>query len=157
MHTKIIRFEAKLEKLHKEAQGYLNSIRALHLSEQTIAETIDQFYTDGSPLGFVATQYKDTVNDQQARIELDEVYRMTVLDPIGKFLSIFPEVNELIKKRTKKLLDYDRAKSTVKKLADKPTNDDPTKFPRVIKKNTDWILTNRLKKNAIILKTYIPI
>lgn len=59
---------------------------------------------------------------------------MTVLDPIGKLLSIFPEVNELIKKRSKKLLDYDRAKSSVKKLADKPTNDDPTKFPRVIKK-----------------------
>lgn len=60
----------------------------------------------------------------------DNNYRVTVLDPLGKLIGVFPDFNEAIKKRQKKLLDYDRLRSNVRKLVDKPS-DDPSKLPRV--------------------------
>jgi hypothetical protein len=60
----------------------------------------------------------------------DETFRITVLDPIGKLAATFPEFNEAIKKRNKKLLDYDRARAGVKRLVDKPSSD-PTSLPKV--------------------------
>jgi hypothetical protein len=53
-----------------------------------------------------------------------------VLEPIGRLCSYFPEINNAISKRNKKALDYDSARSKVKKLLDKPS-DDITKLPRV--------------------------
>lgn len=68
----------------------------------------------------------------------DEVFRTTVLEPFGRFCSYFPEVNEAIKRRQKKLLDYDTQRSKVRKLIDKPS-EDPQKLPLVsiffLKKN----------------------
>jgi bridging integrator 3 len=61
----------------------------------------------------------------------DAPYRATVLEPIGKLCSYNSEVNNAISKRNKKALDYDAARSKVKKLVDKPS-DDTTKLPRVI-------------------------
>jgi hypothetical protein len=57
----------------------------------------------------------------------DETYRTTVLDPLGKLISVFPDFEELMKKRSKKLLDYDRVRSNVKRLVEKPSND-PSKL-----------------------------
>lgn len=42
----------------------------------------------------------------------------------------FPIVNDTIAKRNKKLLDYDSARSKVRKLIDKPS-EDVTKLPKV--------------------------
>ena len=55
--------------------------------------------------------------------------RTTVLDPIGRFCAYFPDVNECIKKRNDKRLDYDRVRARVKKLVEKPDKD-PTKLPQ---------------------------
>jgi amphiphysin len=52
------------------------------------------------------------------------------MEPIGKLVGSLPFVQEAIKKRNKKLLDYDRSRSTVKKLIERPS-DDPTKLARV--------------------------
>ena len=60
----------------------------------------------------------------------DQPFRTTVLDPLGKMNAYFPVINEHISKRNKKLLDYDAARSKVRKLTDKPS-DDPTKLPKV--------------------------
>ena len=51
-----------------------------------------------------------------------------MLDPITRFCAYFPDVNECIKKRAHKLLDYDSLRAKVKKLADKPDKD-VTKLP----------------------------
>jgi hypothetical protein len=52
-----------------------------------------------------------------------------VLDPISRLCGYFPDINEAIKKRHKKLLDYDAQRAKVRKLVDKPS-DDPQKLPR---------------------------
>ncbi|KAJ3075016.1 hypothetical protein HK102_005692 [Quaeritorhiza haematococci] len=124
-------FESKVEKLHKEAKGYLDAVRAMTLAQQRIAETVDNFYEDGTPLGYAVLQYKAAVEklDEDARTELDTTFRTTVLDPLGKLIAAFPDFNECIKKRQKKMLDYDRARSGVKKLVDKPS-EDQSKLPR---------------------------
>lgn len=53
-----------------------------------------------------------------------------MLEPLGRYCSYFPEVNEAIKRRQKKLLDYDSARSKVRKLVDRPS-EDPQRLPRV--------------------------
>jgi hypothetical protein len=60
----------------------------------------------------------------------DSTYRITVMEPIGKLVGILPFINDAIKKRNKKLLDYDAARSKVKRLVEKPS-DDPSKLTRV--------------------------
>lgn len=52
-------------------------------------------------------------------------------EPIARFCSYFPHVNEHIKKREKKLLDFDAQRAKVQKLIHKSPSDDPTKLPRV--------------------------
>ncbi len=58
--------------------------------------------------------------------------RTTVLEPISRFCSYFPDINECIKKRNHKLLDYDAMRAKVKKLVEKPDKD-VTKLPRAEK------------------------
>lgn len=50
------------------------------------------------------------------------------MEPITRFVAYFPDVNECIKKRSNKLLDYDALRAKVKKLAEKPDKD-VTKLP----------------------------
>lgn len=53
-----------------------------------------------------------------------------MIDPFAHFVGYFGEVNEVLKRRNNKLLDYDSARTKVRKLVDKPS-DDPTKLPKV--------------------------
>jgi len=46
-----------------------------------------------------------------------------VLEPIGRYYAYFPEINEAVKRRNKKLLDYDNARSKVRKLVERPSQD----------------------------------
>merc|ERR1712000_157849 len=63
---------------------------------------------------------------------LDGPYRTTVIEPISRFCAYFPDINECIKKRNNKLLDYDALRAKVKKLVEKPDKD-VTKLPRAEK------------------------
>lgn len=54
------------------------------------------------------------------------------MDPITRFCSYFPDINDCIKKRNHKLLDYDSMRAKVKKLIDKPDKD-ASKLPRAEK------------------------
>ncbi|KAI8841843.1 hypothetical protein BJ741DRAFT_545306 [Chytriomyces cf. hyalinus JEL632] len=123
--------EAKVEKLHREAKGYLDAVRAMTVAQQRMAETVDHFYDEGGPLGYAGLQYKQAVEklDEECRNELDTNCRVTVLEPLGKLIQTFPDFNEAMKKRQKKLLDYDQALSKSRKLADKPSND-PQAYPQ---------------------------
>ena len=144
--------EAAANRLQKEAKGYLDSLRAMTASQMRIAETIDAFYGDAGANDGVSRSYKQAVEDLDAETikALDGPYRygypeqravdriltfcssQTVLEPITKFCAYFPDVNECIKKRGHKLLDYDALRSRVKKLAEKPDKD-VTKLPRTEK------------------------
>ncbi|KAI8611584.1 hypothetical protein BC830DRAFT_1068148 [Chytriomyces sp. MP71] len=123
-------FEAKVEKIHREAKGYLDAVRAMTVAQQRMAETVDHFYDEGGPLGYAGLQYKQAVEklDEECRNELDTNCRVTVLEPLGKLIQAFPDFNEAIKKRQKKLLDYDQLNSKSRKLAEKPSND-PQAYP----------------------------
>jgi len=66
----------------------------------------------------------------------DAPYRTTVLDPAIKMCAYFPIINETISKRNKKLLDYDSARSKLKKVVDKPS-EDATKLPKAQQEHDD--------------------
>ncbi|KAJ5095102.1 BAR domain protein [Penicillium argentinense] len=140
--------EAAANRLQKEAKGYLDSLRAMTASQMRIAETIDAFYGDAGTKDGVSRSYKQAVEDLDAETikALDGPYRYfslhrplnqkltqnkraTVLDPISRFCAYFPDVNECIKKRNHKLLDYDAMRAKVKRLVEKPDKD-ATKLPR---------------------------
>ncbi|RMZ90766.1 hypothetical protein DV736_g2016, partial [Chaetothyriales sp. CBS 134916] len=123
--------EAAANRLQKEAKGYLDSLRAMTASQMRIAETIDAFYGDAGTRDGVSRSYKQAVEDLDAETikALDGPYRTTVLEPITRFCAYFPDINECIKKRNNKLLDYDSMRSKVKKLVEKPDKD-VTKLPR---------------------------
>jgi hypothetical protein len=97
-----------------------------------IAETIDAFYGDAGTRDGVSRSYKQAVEELDAETikSLDGPYRATVLEPISRFCAYFPDINECIKKRNHKLLDYDQVRAKVKKLVEKPDKD-PSKLPRV--------------------------
>lgn len=129
---------------------------AMTASQMRIAETIDAFYGDAGTKDGVSRSYKQAVEDLDAETikALDGPYRYchphpiwnffmergaytdtftalrtTVLDPISRFCAYFPDVNECIKKRNHKLLDYDAMRAKVKRLVEKPDKD-VTKLPR---------------------------
>ncbi|PQE10412.1 hob3 protein [Rutstroemia sp. NJR-2017a WRK4] len=139
--------EAASLRLQKEAKGYLDSLRAMTASQMRIAETIDAFYGDAGAKDGVSRSYKQAVEDLDAETikALDGPYRLnagvwawltrgstTVLEPISRFCAYFPDINECIKKRNHKLLDYDAMRAKVKKLVEKPDKD-VTKLPRAEK------------------------
>ncbi|ORZ38951.1 hypothetical protein BCR44DRAFT_70706 [Catenaria anguillulae PL171] len=123
--------EAKIDRLHRESKGYLDSLRALSLAQSRMAMTIDAFYDDAQPLSPAARQYKTVIDhlEDQVRTTVDTEYRTTVLDPLGRFVEYFPDYNEAIKKRGHKLLDFDAVRAKHRKLVEKPS-DDPSRLPR---------------------------
>jgi amphiphysin len=126
--------EAAANNLQKEAKGYLDSLRAMTASQMRIAETIDAFYGDAGTKDGVSRSYRQAVEELDAETikALDGPYRATVLEPIMRFCAYFPDINECIKKRNHKLLDYDQLRAKVKKLVEKP-DQDATKLPRAEK------------------------
>lgn len=117
--------EAAATQLEKEAKGYLDAVRAMTSAQVRIAETIDLFYGDSGVRDNVSKHYLDAVKELDVSTvkELDQPYREAVLDPITRFCSYFVDINEAIKKRQHKLLDYDRLRARTQKLVDKPVKD----------------------------------
>ncbi|AOA60519.1 Amphiphysin-like lipid raft protein [Komagataella phaffii CBS 7435] len=126
--------ETAATNLQKETKGYLDSLRAVTASQVAIAEIISNLYEDTKFSGqynSVGSYYLQCVQefDQETVKQLDGPFRETVLEPISKFCSYFPEVSEAIKKRSHKKTDYEQSKSKVRRLIDKPAKD-ATKLPR---------------------------
>lgn len=105
---------------------------AMTIAQQRIADTINQFYDEDAVYAQCGLKYKEAANelDEQVRTAMDQDYRATVLEPLTKFSGYFPVVNEAIKRRQKKLLDFDNFRSRVRKLAEKPS-EDVEKLPKV--------------------------
>jgi len=132
--TKFKTFEKECQALQKESKAYLDSMRAMTAAQTRIADHINDFYSaaDKTSEGAMASHaYKQSVSELDDVIgrELDAPYRTTIMEPLGKMNAYFPVINEQISKRNKKLLDYDAARSKVRKLTEKPS-EDPTKFPK---------------------------
>lgn len=126
--------EKAATRLQKEAKSYLDSLRAMTASQIRIAETIDAFYGDAGTRDGISKYYLTAVQelDSETVKSLDGPYRETVLEPIVRFCAYFTDVNEAIKKRAHKLMDYDALRAKVKRLTEKPS-DDVTKLPRIEK------------------------
>jgi len=127
-------FEKECQALQKDTVGYLNAMRTMTAAQTRMADTLELFYgsADKTSEGAMAGHaYKRSVDDLDGVVgrELDQPYRSTISEPIGKMNAYFPVVNEHISKRNKKMIDYDAARSKLRKLIDKPS-EDPTKFPR---------------------------
>lgn len=122
--------EAAGNKLQRESKGYLDSLRAMTASQMRIAETIDAFYGDAGTRDGVSKYYRQAVEELDADTvkAFDGPYRATVLEPIFRFCAYFADINEAIKKRNHKLMDYDAMRAKVKKLVEKPS-DDSRKLP----------------------------
>lgn len=126
--------EKAATQLQKEAKSYLDSLRAMTASQTRIAETIDAFYGDSGTRDGVSGYYLQAVQelDSETVKALDGPFRETVLEPITRFCSYFSDINEAIKKRNHKLMDYDSLRAKVRRLTEKPS-DDVTKLPRLEK------------------------
>lgn len=106
-------FEKHATTLLKYSRDYLDSIRCMYelltlvmsASESRIGDTIEGFFHDNSQTATIASSYKRALEELDARTakELDGPFRATVLDPMGKLCSYFPEVNKLIEKRSRKV------------------------------------------------------
>ncbi|KAH8929523.1 BAR-domain-containing protein [Atractiella rhizophila] len=135
--------EKNANNLQKHSKLYLDSLRGMTGAQLRISETIDHFYNDAFTGGQATDEmaghsYKRAIEELEGktRDQLDAPYRQTVLEPIGKLCSYFPEINNSIQKRNKKLLDYDSARTRMRKLQEKP-NDDPAKFSRTEKETEE--------------------
>jgi len=124
-------YEKEATALQKESKGYLDSMRAMTSAQARIAETIDCFYANPSNDAMSAHAYRRAVEEMDSKTgrEMDAPFRATVLEPAGKLVSYFPGANQAISKHHKKLLDYDAARSKVRKLTEKPSND-PNALPK---------------------------
>ncbi|KAJ3114794.1 hypothetical protein HDU96_001683 [Phlyctochytrium bullatum] len=123
--------EKTVDKDYEEEEKRFRIFAAMTLAQKRMAETVDHFYDQGAPLGYAGIQYKQAVEsmDEDARTEMDSNYVFTVMEPLGKLIQVFPDFNDTIKRRQKKLLDYDQRRNAVKRLTEKPS-DDPSKLPR---------------------------
>lgn len=123
--------------LEKEAKGYLDSLRAMTQAQVRIAEVISSLYDDSKSMGGssnVGNYYLQCVQefDSETVKQLDGPFRETVLTPVTTFTQYFNEINEAIKKRSHKKIDYEGAKAKVRRLVDKPAKD-ASKLPRAEK------------------------
>jgi amphiphysin len=134
-------FEKECQALQKDSKGYLDAMKSMTAAQSRLADTIEAFYgsadkaSDGAMAGHA---YKRSVDDLDGVVgrELDQPYRTTISEPLGKMNAYFPIVNEHISKRNKKMIDYDAARSKIRKLIDKPS-EDPTKHPRAQQEHDD--------------------
>ncbi|KAI6131623.1 hypothetical protein EDD16DRAFT_1537625 [Pisolithus croceorrhizus] len=134
-------FEKECQALQKDSKSYNDAMRAMTAAQARLAETIESFYGAAdrtSDSAMASHAFKNAVQDLDASVqrELEAPYRTTIMEPLGKMNAYFPIVNEHISKRNKKLLDYDAARSKLRKVIEKPS-DDPTKLPKAQQEHDD--------------------
>lgn len=116
--------------LQKASKGYLDSLRAVTAAQVNISEIVNNLYEEskqgaGSQYNAVGNYYLQCVRefDEETVKQIDEPFRETILDPVTKFANYFTEIDEAIKKRSHKKIDYDQCKAKVRRLIDKPSKD----------------------------------
>lgn len=127
--------ETETKKLHQESKKYFEAINGMltHQIEfsQAIAEIYkpisgrvsdpDSIVSEGNPEGIQACEeYEGIVKELQATLapELDMI-ETRVIKPADELLEIIKVIRKTVTKRQHKQLDYDRHRTTLKKLQDK--------------------------------------
>jgi len=152
---KIKGVEMKTTSIFKEGKHYLDALRGMNLAQMKIADFVTNFYDESATLGLCSLKYKDSIEliDGWTKQQTDLNFRTTVLEPIDRYNSIFPDIQEAVKKRNTKLLDYDSLRSKVKKLTEKPS-EDASKLPRAEKECQ--IAKEDFEKSNNVIKEEIP-
>lgn len=111
------------EQLHKELRRYKDSLHLLAHSQSSVGDVLAGFY--GKDSKSTAKEYQTACHsiEDEALAALDQPFHQTVLNPVSRFNSYYVDVNEAIKKRARKKLDYDSLRSKVKKLTENPLDD----------------------------------
>ncbi|CAO3655344.1 BAR adaptor protein Hob3 [Mucor ambiguus] len=157
--------EKKSEKLSKHAKEYIDSTRAIIASQSRLVQVMEKLYGDNAFNNTALAEYKRAIEalEKESKDNLDPAYQKAVMEPLARFVSYFPEVNEAVKRRNKKLLDYDAQRSKVRKLIDKPV-EDPQRLPRAeqeanlareMYENINTILINDLPKVVDLRVPYL--
>jgi amphiphysin len=147
-------FEKECNVLQKESRAYMDAMRAMTAAQARLADTLEAFYgsadqgNEGAMAGHAYKRAADDLDGSTQR-EMEAPFRTTVLEPLGKMNSYFPIINEHITKRNKRLLDYDAARSKVRKLIDKPS-DDPSRLPKAQQEHDDCKEAFDLLNNQLI-------
>ncbi|KAF7352712.1 hypothetical protein MVEN_01237300 [Mycena venus] len=125
-------FEKECQALQKDSKSYWDAMRAMTAAQTRIADTLETFYgaADRTSEGAMAGHaYKRSVDDLDGGFgrELDGPYRTTISEPLGEDVRLLPcgERTHLEAEQE----NYDSARSKVRKLVDKPS-EDPTKLPQ---------------------------
>ncbi|KAI5961454.1 uncharacterized protein KGF55_004077 [Candida pseudojiufengensis] len=160
--------------LQKRLRSYLESLKLLTNSQLNIGELLNSFYGNEKPDSHIlenpntgesietfknlTSEYYATLNkiNNETVKDLENPFNQTVLNPIARFNSYYVEVNEAIKKRNNKLLDYDAMKNKLKKLLETPKIeliDQDTKFKELNKElnesETKYMEINNLLKKEL--------
>lgn len=125
--------EVNTNKLQKEFKTYYDHLNTLTTTQLNLAESLGSFYGQvelgagdaGSKKNvkeFTHEYYQAMrqVNGETAGIS--QTYSQTVINPVAKFNLYYFEINQAIKKRKNKQLDYDQMRNRVKKLLENPEN-----------------------------------
>ncbi|KIY44517.1 BAR-domain-containing protein [Fistulina hepatica ATCC 64428] len=139
--AKYKQYEKECQALQKDSKAYWDAMHGMSVAQTNIADNLESFYgaSDRASDGAMAAHaYRRAAEELDSGItkDLETAYRSAISEPVGKMCAYFPTVNEHIAKRNKKMLDYDAARSRLRKLIDKPS-DDPTKLPKAQQENDE--------------------
>lgn len=116
-------------RLNKDLRRYKDLLHTLAQVQASVADVLAGFYgkDEKSVAGVYLAAMREVVESGN---ELEHPYLQTVLNPIERFNSYYVDVNEAIKKRSHKKIDYDALRAKVQKLIDNP-KDDPAFEPKL--------------------------
>eukprot|EP00835_Amoeboradix_gromovi_P006461 NODE_764_length_4412_cov_0.313935.p3 type:complete len:182 gc:universal NODE_764_length_4412_cov_0.313935:3360-3905(+) len=134
--TKLENLEKKIKLIVGGSKTLLDSTRAVGIAQSDMSEMLYNLFDETDLKKPVAARYKLMIQqlDNEVRQTMDEPFRKNILDPVNKYAASFQFFDELIKKRSRKLIDYDAARTKVRKLTDAPSTD-TTKMPAVLLTN----------------------
>lgn len=115
--------EKSSEKLYKELRRYKETLGSLATAQLNVSDVLAGFY--GVDAKSVAKEYQQATKtiSSETLESLNQPFFQTVLNPIDRFNSYYVDMNEAIKKRAHKKLDYDSLRNKVRKLSDNPEAD----------------------------------
>lgn len=135
--------EHGLSKLEHHTRNYLNQLDVVYQAHVNLGEALLLFYgrnpaddleTAGqkAPYYELAQEYAVTLRGGTKQLhELEEPYYQTVVNPLMRFNGYYKEIDSAIKKRHRKLLDYDALRAKAKKLDQRTiTEDEPAQKER---------------------------
>ncbi|WBW73689.1 BAR adaptor protein Hob1 [Schizosaccharomyces osmophilus] len=127
--------ETETKKLSDDSTKYTDAIRGLLNHQVGFADACieiynpisgqasnpESYHVEGSEEGVQAAEaYKDIVHDLESSLASElEVIQSRIVEPAGELLKIIRDVDKFLTKRDHKQIDYDRHRSTLKRLQEK--------------------------------------